>query len=73
LPPEENKQATPSPRPSNPEQFEKGSRGADVFPAADPAAIQAIMSAPNPMLLGREVATPQASAAPPAAGPESAD
>ncbi len=73
MPPEESKQATPPLPPRSPEHFEKGSRGADVFPAADPAAIQAIMSAPNPMLPGREGATPQASAAPPAVLPESAD
>ncbi len=39
----------------------KGSRGADVFPAADPVALQAMMASPGP-LMPEPPSTPQASA-----------
>lgn len=62
--PEEHTQAPQPQRIATPDIVEKGSRGADVFPAADPTAIQAVMSGPGPFAPSPEVGTPQALDAP---------
>ncbi len=59
------------PEVATPDIFEKGSRGAEIFPMMDPGSMQQIQAVPGPFDPPAEV--PPSSVAPQSASPESSD